>query len=213
MARPILFGAAYSVYVRAVRLALEEKGVDYDQEEVDIFAEGGPPAGHLARHPFGRIPAFEHDGFRLYEASAIARYVDEAFPGPALQPSGPRQRARMNQAIGVLDAYAYRTLVWDIFVERVRKPARGLRPDESLIATAVAKAETCLDALAAIMGDGPWLAGAQLTLADTHAAPMVVYLRLAPEGRTLIDARPTLAEWWSRMKRRPSLGATRSPME
>ena len=213
MARPILFGAAYSVYVRAVRLALEEKGVDYDQEEVDIFAEGGPPAGHLARHPFGRIPAFEHDGFRLYEASAIARYVDEAFPGPALQPSGPRQRARMNQAIGVLDAYAYRTLVWDIFVERVRKPARGLRPDEPLIATAVAKAETCLDALAAIMGDGPWLAGAQLTLADTHAAPMVVYLRLAPEGRTLIDARPTLAEWWSRMKRRPSLGATRSPME
>lgn len=213
MARPILFGAAYSVYVRAVRLALEEKGVDYDQEEVDIFAEGGPPAGHLARHPFGRIPAFEHDGFRLYEASAIARYVDEAFPGPALQPSGPRQRARMNQAIGVLDAYAYRTLVWDIFVERVRKPARGLRPDEPLIATAVAKAETCLDALAAIMGDGPWLAGAQFTLADTHAAPMVVYFRLAPEGRTLIDARPTLAEWWSRMKRRPSLGATRSPME
>lgn len=213
MARPILFGAAYSVYVRAVRLALEEKGVDYDQEEVDIFAEGGPPAGHLARHPFGRIPAFEHDGFRLYEASAIARYVDEAFPGPALQPSGPRQRARMNQAIGVLDAYAYRTLVWDIFVERVRKPARGLRPDEPLIATAVAKAETCLDALAAIMGDGPWLAGAQFTLADTHAAPMVVYFRLAPEGRTLIDARPTLAEWWTRMKRRPSLGATRSPME
>jgi len=114
LAEPILFGAAYSVYVRIARLALVEKGVAYRLEEVDIFAEGGPPADHLARHPFGRIPAFEHDGFRLYESGAIARYVDEAFPGPVLQPAAPKARARVNQAISILDSYAYRTLVWDI---------------------------------------------------------------------------------------------------
>jgi glutathione S-transferase len=69
--RPIVFGAPYSVYVRAVRLALEEKGVDYEFVPVDIFAPGGPTADHMKRHPFGKIPAFEHEGFRLYEAGAI----------------------------------------------------------------------------------------------------------------------------------------------
>src|SRR6476660_3657824 len=115
---PVLFGAAYSVYVRIVRLALAEKRVPYRLHEVDVFAPGGLPADYRERHPFNRIPAFEHDGFRLYEAGAIARYVDEAFPGAPLQPADVRQRARMNQAISVLDAYAYRTLVWDVFVER-----------------------------------------------------------------------------------------------
>jgi len=41
---PTVFGAPYSVYVRAVRLSLEEKGVRYELVPVDIFAlEGAPP--------------------------------------------------------------------------------------------------------------------------------------------------------------------------
>ena len=101
---PIVFGAPYSVYVRAVRLALEEKGVPYELVPVDIFAPGGPSPEHRERHPFGKIPALEHAGFRLYEAGATTRYVDEAFPGPRLQPEEPRSRARMNQIIGILDS-------------------------------------------------------------------------------------------------------------
>ncbi|MGH7212263.1 MAG: glutathione S-transferase family protein, partial [Acetobacteraceae bacterium] len=126
-----------------MRLALEEKEVAYDLVEVDVFAAGGMPRDYLLRHPFGRVPAFEHDGFRLYESSAIERYVDEAFNGPPLQPSHPRRRARMNQAINVMDAYAYRTLVWDIYVERVSNPAKGKRADEARIAAALPRAATC----------------------------------------------------------------------
>jgi glutathione S-transferase len=74
--RPILFGAPYSVYVCAVRLALDEKGVDYELVPVDIFTPGGPSKEHLARHPFGKIPAFEHAGFRLYEAGATGDSPD-----------------------------------------------------------------------------------------------------------------------------------------
>ena len=77
--RPVVFGESYSVYARAVRLALEEKGVSYELVPVDIFAPGGPPREHKARHPFEKIPALEHAGFRLYEAGAISRYVDEVF--------------------------------------------------------------------------------------------------------------------------------------
>ena len=211
--RPILFGAAYSVYVRAVRLVLHEKDVAYDRVEVDVFAPSGPPAEHLARHPFGRIPAFEHDGFRLYESSAIERYIDEAFDGLPLQPVEPRARARMNQALSVLDSYCYRALVWDIFVERVRAPAAGRAPDEARIAAALLLAETCLRALEETGGDGPWLAGATLTLADLHAAPMFVYFRLAPEGAAAIARHPHIAAWLDAMIARPSLAATRSPLE
>src|ERR1700730_1482262 len=125
-AKPVVFGAPYSVYVRAVRLALEEKAVDYELVPVDIFAPSGVPPEHKVRHPFGKIPAFEHGGFRLYEASAIARYVDEAFPGPRLQPDDPLGRARMNQIISILDSYAYPTRVCDIYVERVSRPASGV---------------------------------------------------------------------------------------
>lgn len=211
--RPIVFGAAYSVYVRAVRLALHEKGVAYDLVDVDVFAPSGPPAEHFARHPFGRIPAFEHNGFRLYESSAIERYVDAAFDGPPLQPAEPRAQARMNQVQSVLDGYCYRTLVWDIFVERVRAPARGGTPDEARIAAALPRADTCLRALAELGGDGPWLAGPTLTLADLHAAPMFVYFRMAPEGAAMIARHPRIAAWLDTLLARPSLAATRSPLE
>lgn len=204
---PVVWGASYSVYVRAVRLALEEKHVPYDLIEVDVFAPGGPPTDHLARHPFGRIPAFEHGDVRLYESGAIERYVDEAFAGPPLQPQSPKARARMNQVLSVLDSYCYRTLVWDIYVERVSKPMRGQPPDEARIAAALPRAQTCLAALEAIMG--PWLAGDALTLADLHAAPMFDCFRRAAEGAALLERHPSLLRWWNAIAARPSMIATR----
>ncbi len=208
--RPILFGAATSVYVRIVRLVLAEKAVAYDLVEVDVFAPGGPPAEHLARHPFGRIPAFEHDGFRLYEAGAIARYVDEAFPGPPLQPRAVQARARMAQIIGILDSYAYRPLVWDIYVERVLRAAQGKASDAQKIAAALPRARRCLGALAELMDGAAWLAGPTLSLADCHAAPMFAYLLQAPEGVALLEEQPVLRRWWQAIAVRGSMGATAS---
>ena len=52
---PILYGAAYNVYVRAVRLALAEKGVDYRLIEVALNAEEGAPANYLHHANFMRI--------------------------------------------------------------------------------------------------------------------------------------------------------------
>ncbi|TIX07749.1 MAG: glutathione S-transferase family protein, partial [Mesorhizobium sp.] len=146
MSKPILYGADYSVYVRIARLALEEKGIGYDLVPVDVFAPEGVAAWYLEHHPFGRIPAFEHDGFRLFEASAIARYADEAFDGPALQPKDARSRARMNQITGLLDAYGYRAMVWDVAVERLEQNP----PDEALIAKGLLQAEAVLRTLSAL---------------------------------------------------------------
>ncbi len=139
MAKPRVFGADYSVYVRIVRLALAEKGVDYDLLPVDVFAEDGLPPDYLDHHPFGRIPAFEHGGFALYETGAITRYIDEAFDGPGLQPTAIRERARCNQLISIADSYAYPNLVWGIFVECVEKPAQGTVADEAAISDLLPK--------------------------------------------------------------------------
>jgi glutathione S-transferase len=71
MTRPIVYGPAGSSYVWSARLALAEKGVAHDLVELS-FEEMKAPK-HLARHPFGKVPAFEHDGFTLYETQAIMR--------------------------------------------------------------------------------------------------------------------------------------------
>jgi glutathione S-transferase len=204
MGKPIVYGADYSVYVRIVRLALEEKGIDYELVPVDVFAAEGIPGWYVEHHPFGRIPAFAQDGFRLFETSAIARYVDEAFDGPALQPEEPRSRATMNQIIGMLDAYGYRSMVWDVAVERLEKVA----PDEALIASGLRQAETVLWVLTSLKPQGPWLLGDQLTLADLHAAPIVGYFVKVAEGQNLLAEFPEIQDWWTRIAARPSFGAT-----
>lgn len=211
MADPILYGAAYSVYTRVARLALIEKGVAFQFEPVDIFAAGVAEL-HRRRHPFARIPTFEHDGFTLYETAAICRYIDEGFTGPALQPADARGRARMAQIVGILDSYGYRAMVWEVFVERVRKPVRGETADEAKVAAGLATAQTCLAALTGIMGTCPFLAGDVLSLADLHAAPMIACFRASPEGAAALARHPALSAWWQGMRVRPSLRATPSPL-
>ena len=204
MTRPILYGADYSVYVRIARMALEEKGVGYDLVPVDVFAADGVPAWYLAHHPFGRIPAFEHEGFRLFETGAITRYVDEAFDGPALQPADVRGRGIMNQIVGMLDAYGYRAMVWDVAVERLEKT----EPDEQLIAAGLRQAGTVLEVLSALKKVGPWLLGDQLTLADLHAAPILAYFIKVAEGRDLLARYSEIRDWYARIAARPSFART-----
>ena len=213
MSVPILYGLSRSVYTRIARLALEEKGVAYDLEEVEIFGAAGVPERHLDRHPFGRVPAFTHGEFSLYETVAITRYVDEAFPGPPLQSTEPKVRGRMTQVMSVLDAYAYRPMVWGVFVQRVVIPRKGGTPNESTIGESLQTTRTCLKALEAMLDDSRFLAGDELSLADLHAAPMLLYLSLTPEGAELLASHRQLNLWLAKMLARPSVKRTRSVYE
>ncbi len=142
------------------------------------------------------------------------RYVDEAFEGPALMPTDARGRARVAQIMSVADAYLYRPLVWDIYVERCDAPADGRAPDEAKIAATIPRVATCFAAIEALMAPqdsksaGPYVLGAQLTLADLHLAPMISIGVRAAEGAALLARHPRLAAWWSDMRQRPSLAAT-----
>ena len=185
----------------------------YRHEPVDIFAADGVPQSYLARQPFCRIPALDHDGFQLYETIAINQYIDETFSGEALTPSDTRERARMHQIISVLDRYGYRSFIWDIFVQRVRLPQEGEQSDETLIASGVERARHCLAALGDLTGDGDFLLGTRPSLADCHAYPMLRYLQLAAEGAALLEESAWATRFMSVMALRPSVQATRSPLE
>jgi glutathione S-transferase len=209
MAAPVVYGPAYSTYARTVRLALEEKGVDYKLEEVDILQGAGQQPGHLARHPFGKVPAFEHDGFALYEACAIARYIDDVFPGPKLQPADAKRRARMVQIFSIIDSYGYTPMIWKIFVQRMVMPMMGGQADEKVIAEAVPQAEKAVGALEALAdGTGPYLCGPELSLADLHLVPVYAYFSMTPEGKKALAAAPKLARWWQSVSTRPSVAKT-----
>lgn len=208
MSTVLLYGASYSVYTRIARLALEEKGVAYELKEVEIFGPRGVPAEYLERHPFGRIPALDHDGFRLYETAAITRYVDESFAGPPLQPKEPAARARMNQIISVFDSYAYQPMIWEVFVQRVSIPSEGGRPDEQVIERALPAAAKCLEVLRVQLDEHRHLVGDALTLADLHAAPMLMYFAATPEGKRMMASHPNVSRWLIDILARTSVGRT-----
>ena len=106
MAKPILYGPTYSTFVRTIRMVLAEKNVDYDLVDVDMMSGEHRSPTHLQRHPFGKIPAFEHNGFPIYESNAIVHYIDDAFPGRRIAPYGMHRRARDQQIGDVFHAAA-----------------------------------------------------------------------------------------------------------
>lgn len=206
MTDTILYGVAASPYVRSAWLGLEEKRVAYDF--VDMPLAGIKQEPHLSRQPFGRIPAFEHKGFPLYETQAILRYVDAVFPGEPLQPTDPRQAARMNQIMGIVDAYVFQNISFGISYQRLMAARHGKTPDEARIKESLPKARVCIEALDQLKGDNRYLAGDALSLADLMLAPHYFYFSLTPEGRDLLGPHERLRRWWQEMARRDSIVKT-----
>lgn len=209
MAKPVIYGPSYSTFVRTVRLSLEEKGADYDLVEVDLLAGATRTPEYLARQPFGKVPAFEHDGFALYETDAITRYVNEVFPGKDLEPAEPRGRARMTQIINILNSYGYPAMIGQIFIQRAVMPMLGNAADEAAIAAAVPQAETCLKALEQLLDGNRYLAGDSLSRADLFLIPIYDYVSQTPEGQKLLAGTPELRRWWEGVRSMPSVDKTR----
>ena len=209
MGRPIVYGPAGSTYVWSARLALAEKGVAHELVEVGFGAHREEP--HLSRHPFGKVPAFEHDGFALYETQAILRYIDEGFPSAPLQPTDLHQFARMNQIIGIVDAYAWPSIAAGILFNRMLAPRLGLPVDEAAVTAALPRARLCLSEIARLMGDQPFLAGERISLADLMVIPLLSYFSRVPEGAAPIAEHPSLGQWMARIEGRQSFQVTTPP--
>ncbi len=209
MADPVIYGPGFSTYVRSVRLALEEKGAPYRLEEINILEDAHKTPEHRARHPFAKVPAFEHDGFELYETMAIMHYVDETFEGPSLQPSEPRERALMTQVLGIMNSYAYPACISACVIQRLVVPLMGGTPDEAVVAEAVPQATTSVEALEALIDGNEFFAGGTLSLADLHVVPIYDYFSQTPEGETALGGTPNLRRWWDAISQRESVQKTK----
>ena len=203
-----LYGYQYSVYSWIARLVLEEKGTDYRWIEINPFAPDLPES-YLALHPFKRVPMLVHDGFQIYETGAITGYIDEAFPGPSLQPTDPRHRARCSQILSIVDSYVYWPLVRQVFSHCVFRPRLGHPSDITEVQKGLEAAPVALAALERLAADSEYLCGAELSLADIHLAPMIGYFAMAEEGDALLKTQRKLSHWWSTMSARPAYRATR----
>ncbi len=142
--KPTLYGASFSVYVQAVRLTLRAKGVIYDLQQENPFNPASLSNEFKAIQPFGKVPAFRHGSVQLYQADVIARYIDDAFPGPDLMPTEIKAGATANQIIGILNSYAYPNWVRRLYVQLSDVEDSGGTPDANLIEKALPIADLAL---------------------------------------------------------------------
>jgi glutathione S-transferase len=136
------------------------------------------------------------------------RYLDRVAPGPALSPPDPKAAARMDQAMAIVDSYAYPSIITKLVMQRIVAPMMGGTPDEAVIKDALPNIRTCLGALDRIMSGRPFLAGAELSLADLLLAPVFAYFTQTPEAGSLLPLHAGLHRWWHAMAERPSMART-----
>jgi glutathione S-transferase len=196
-----------SPFGRAVLATLEEKRASYRFSPVAPGTLRVEP--HISRHPFGRVPVLEHDGFLLYETQAMLRYLDRVLPTPPLTPGEPKAAARMDQAININDWYLFQGVNSVIGFHRVVGPRiLGLAPDEAAIAAAMPKAHAVCNELARLLGPQSYFAGDVVTLADLIIAPQLDLLAQTPEWEPLSAGNRNLVGWLERMNARSSFRAT-----
>ena len=189
-----LWGFNASTYVRTVKMLLAEKQfTGFEQVPLNVL-EGDPKSPeHLRRHPFGKVPVLDHDGMRIIETSAITRYLNDVLPGKSLVPATPKDRARMDMAIGVVDSYGYGALLgiaaYHLFPDFVGGKSEAGR--QSGIETGRKVIEFVMNA----RGASPFIAG-DLSLADLHLAPIVFYVAMTPDKDAALGVNG-FADWWS----------------
>lgn len=196
-----------SPFGRAVLATLVEKGAAFRLVGLEPRSIKSQP--YLSLHPFGRVPVLEHAGFRLYETQAILRYLDRVLPAPALTPADLKAAARMDQILGICDWYLHQGVNNIIGFQRIVRPRlMGLPPDEAAIAEAMPRAHIVLAELSRLLGTNPYLAGAQVTLADILVASHMDFLAQTPEWHPLTAERANVPAWLARMSARKSFEAT-----
>jgi glutathione S-transferase len=198
-----IYGHPMSTCTRKVLVALAEKGQQAEFVLVDFATGDHKKPEHLARQPFGVIPALDDDGFQLYESRAMMRYVDAKFPGVSLTPSDLKSRARMEQWISVEQSYVSPPLMKIVHEKVFKKMSGGGAPDLAVVEAARGKLSAALDVLEKALAKDEYLAGNAFSLAEVTLMPYIEYLFPAESG-DLIASRAKLGAWWKRISERPS---------
>ncbi len=221
-----LYHFALSNCSQRVRLALEEKGLDWTSHHLDLPGNEHLTSDYGRLNPNRVVPTLVHDGRVVIESNDILGHLEASFPEPALRPADAEGRARMQALVDRASAFqgAFKVISHD----RIFRPFRKIGPSELALyeraeAPALAafmrdyaengeawrarveSAETeladTLDGLEAALGEAPWLSGDAYGLADVSW--VVNVHRFGPAGVTF-EAHPRLAAWGERATSRPA---------
>jgi maleylpyruvate isomerase len=191
-------GAAYRT-----RIALNLKGIAYDQQGVDLRTGAQRSEAFVALNPQGMVPALEVDGALLTQSPAILEWLEEAHPQPLLLPADPVGRAhvRAMSALIACDIHPLNNL-------RVGKALReSFDADQAAVdawaARWIVPGFTALEALVARHGQG-WCFGATPTLADCYLIPQIYSAR---RFNVALDAFPRLLAIDEGAKQHPAFAA------
>jgi glutathione S-transferase len=219
-----------SVCAQKVRIALKEKGQDAREHLLTLRGDQNDPA-YLKLNPSGVVPTLVHDGTPIVESSLILYYLDEIFPDPPLMPKAPPLRFRVRMYNKLIDEYVHNSCtiltfatafrpnflkvpreVWlaEINKAPLKRRAEYKRSviehwlDSEFVADALAQHQKLLSWMADSLARGPYLAGESFSNAECAVIPYILRLELLKlDG--LWAQYPAVADWWARMRARPSV--------
>jgi maleylpyruvate isomerase len=192
-------GAAYRT-----RIALNLKGLAYDQQGHDLRTGGQKAPAYVALNPQGLIPALEVDGAVITQSPAILEWLEETHPEPPLLPAAPLDRARVRAMAALIGC--------DIHPLNNLRVGQALRErfgaDQAAVdAWAARWIIPGFEALEAMVdGGGDWCFGAAPSLADCYLIPQIYSARRFNVG---LEAFPRLLAIDGNAQSHPAFAAAR----
>jgi glutathione S-transferase len=160
-----------SPYVFSSFVALREKGLQFDVQEMVLLDYAQRQPEYRDASLTARVPALKHGDFWLSESSAIAEYLDEAFPAPQyprLLPESLVNRARARQLMAWMRS--------DLGVLRDERPTTSIfmKPThEPLSPAATADVEKLLRVSGQMVPDGGGCLFGDWSIVDAELALML----------------------------------------
>jgi glutathione S-transferase len=197
----VIYGHPGSGCTQKVLAILAEKGIDAEIVTIDMGKGEHKLPEHVARQPFGVIPAVEIDGFTMYESRGIVRYIEDRFPEVRLTPVDRKARAMMEQFISVEYSY-FAPGVGKIFFQCVINPMIGLPFDQAVLDKGRAEVDRVFAVLDRHLETNSYLAGEEFSIAEIDFLPGLFALQLSKQDFSATY--PNVAEWAARIMARPS---------
>ncbi len=188
-------------FSRKVRVLLAEKRLPAELK-VEPTWERRPE--FLALNPAGTVPVLlEPDGAVVAPSQAIAEYLEEVEPDPALLPGGAAARAEVRRLCAWFDQKLHREVTDNLFGEKLMKHFLGLgEPSSDAIRAGYANMDTHLSYIGHLADRRTWLAGDEFSLADIAAAAQLSSLDYL--GDVPWEDYQEAKHWYARVKSRPS---------
>ena len=198
-----LYEHPLSPYVQKVKIALREKGVEFEARTPDGVGSGQTPKEFMSANPRGEVPALIDDNFSIFDSTIILEYIEDKWPTPALLPSSPMERARARMIEDVCDTQ-YEAINWGLGELTWFRRGEG-ELSEALRDKATDQTEMMQAWLTRQLGSSDWFNGETFGWADLSVIPYVAGsagFGLGPDDSSF------LGKWFQRAREREAVATT-----